>query len=167
MADALVHVASAAVAGLPLRDPRVRALLYVGVCLPDILYKSLLYLFGAPTWVCEPTHSPLGLVPWCFAAALLFEERWRARAFGALLGGSWLHLLADLGKDYLGTGVIPWAFPFSMDLVELGLYAPDEMAGMLLPAAAALAAALLISRAFRGGRPSAGSGPAPSSPPPR
>lgn len=137
MADLLVHLASAAPARLGLRDGRLRAVLWLGVCLPDILFKTLLYVFGAPTWLCEPTHAPLALLPWCYAGALLFEEAWRARAFAALLGGAWLHLLVDLGKDYLGWGVIPWAFPFSMTRAELGLYAPeDTVYGM--PAAAVL-----------------------------
>ena len=126
MADLLVHLASAAPAKLGLRDARLRALLWVGVCLPDVLFKALLYGFGAPTWLCEPSHSPLALLPWCYAAALLFEEAWRARAFAALLGGAYLHLLVDLGKDLLGWGVIPWAFPFSMSRVELGWYAPED-----------------------------------------
>ena len=76
MADLLVHVASGFAVGRPLRDGRLRSLIYVGVCLPDLLYKGLLYLGGAPTWLCEPTHSPLGLVVFCYAAALLFEEDW-------------------------------------------------------------------------------------------
>jgi hypothetical protein len=94
------------------------AILYLGVCLPDVLFKALLYLGHAQSWLCEPTHSPLGLLPFCYVGALLFEEAWRKRAFAALLAGSWLHLLFDLGKNYLGSGVICWAFPFSMRRVE-------------------------------------------------
>lgn len=146
MADLLVHAASAFVAGRPLRDGRVRAIVYLGVCLPDLLYKLLLYSGGAPTWLCEPTHSPLGLVPFCYVGALLFEESWRKRAFWALLGGGWLHLLLDLGKDYMGRGVIPWAFPFSMDTVELGWYRPEESPLLMLPALAAMLLAELAGR---------------------
>ena len=126
MADLLVHAASAAPAARFLKDGRVRALLWVGVCLPDLLYKTLLYVFGAPTWLCEPTHSPLGVLPWCWLIALLFEPEWRTRSFWALAAGSWLHQLVDLGKDYLGSGVILWAFPFSGDAVELGWYTNDQ-----------------------------------------
>jgi hypothetical protein len=96
MADLLVHVASSFAVGRPLRDGRLRAILYLGVCLPDVLYKTLLYLGNAPSWLCEPTHSPLGLLPFCYVGALLFEEAWRKRAFAALLAGGWLHLLVDL-----------------------------------------------------------------------
>ena len=60
MADALTHFATAYLPARGLRDGRVRAILYVGVILPDVLYKTLQYCFGAPIWLCEPTHSPLG-----------------------------------------------------------------------------------------------------------
>ena len=126
MADALTHFATAYLPARGLRDGRVRAILYVGVLLPDVLYKTLLYCFGAPTWLCEPTHSPLGAAAICYAVALLFEEAWRKRAFWALLAGSWLQILIDAAKDYMGMGVIPWAFPFSMDLFELGWMRQEE-----------------------------------------
>ena len=134
MADLLTHFATSFAAGRPLRDGRLRSIFYLGVCLPDLLYKGLLYAGGAPNWLAEPTHSPLGLVPWCFAGALLFEEPWRKRAFGALLLGSWLHLLVDLGKDYLGAGVILWAFPFSMSRVELAWYRTEDTVLLMVPA---------------------------------
>ncbi len=134
MADFLVHFATAFVPAKGLRDGRLRAVLYAGVCLPDLLFKGLLYLGGASTWACEPTHAPLALIPLCYAAALLFEEEWRARAFGALLGGSLLHLLLDLAKSYLGTGVIPWGFPFTMARAELGLYMPEDTILLMAPA---------------------------------
>ena len=147
----LVHFASAFAAGRPLRDGRLRSIVYLGVCLPDLLYKSLLYLGGAPTWLCEPTHSPLGLIPFCTAAALLFEEEWRKRAFVALLGGAYLHLLVDLGKNYLGSGVILWAFPFSMEAVELGWYYPEDTVTLMLPSLGLIAILELASR-LRGRR---------------
>lgn len=146
MADLFVHFATAHVPGRALRDARLRAVLYVGVCLPDVLYKGALTLWGASTWFCEPTHSPLGLVPICYAAALLFEESWRRRAFLALLGGAYLHVLVDLGKDYLGSGVIAWAFPFTMDTAELGWYAPEETLLLMAPALALVLVVELIAR---------------------
>jgi hypothetical protein len=149
VADLLVHFASAFAAGRPLRDGRLRAIVYVGVCLPDLLYKTLLYATGAPNWLCEPTHSPLGLVAFCYAGALLFEEAWRKRAFGALLGGALLHVLFDLGKNYLGAGVIPWAFPFSMQTVELGWYYNEDSIYFMLPALGVIGLAELLSRLAR------------------
>jgi hypothetical protein len=109
---------------------------------------GLLYLGGAPNWLCEPTHSPLGLVVYCYAASLLFEEEWRKRAFAALLGGSWLHVLFDLGKNYLGSGVILWAFPFSMDRIELGWYGNEDSIYFMLPALGVILLAEIAGRAF-------------------
>jgi len=159
VADLLVHFASGFAAGRPLRDGRLRAILYLGVCLPDLLYKGLLYLGGAPNWLCEPTHSPLGLVLFCYAAAMLFEEEWRKRAFAALLAGAYLHVLFDLGKNYLGAGVILWAFPFSMETVELGWYYPEDTIAFMLPA---LGVILLVE--LVGGLATRFSGPRPAAP---
>jgi len=156
MADLLVHFASAFAAGRPLRDGRLRSIVYLGVCLPDLLYKTLLYLGGAKTWVCEPTHSPLGLIPFCYAAALLFEEEWRKRAFGALLGGAYLHVLFDLGKNYLGSGVILWAFPFSMDAVELGWYNSEDTVFLMVPSLALIVVLELASKVMSRRRASPG-----------
>ena len=149
MADLLVHAASALVAAQPLRDGRVRAIVYLGVCLPDLLYKSLLYLGGAPNYLCEPTHSPLGLLPFCYVFSMLFEEEWRKRAFGAMLGGAYLHLLFDLAKSYVGSGVILWAFPFSMEAVELGWYASEDSVYLMLPALGVIALVGIVSRLVR------------------
>ena len=149
MADLLVHVASGFAVGRPMRDGRLRSLIYVGVCLPDLLYKGLLYLGGAPNWLCEPTHSPLGLVVFCYATALLFEEDWRKRAFAALLGGAYLHVLFDLGKNYMGSGVILWAFPFSMEAVELGWYYPEDTIYLMLPALVVMLVVEAIARVAR------------------
>ena len=153
MADLLVHFATAFAPGQALRDGRLRAVLYVGVCMPDVLYKALLYLGHSPSWLCEPTHAPLGLIPICYAAALLFEEDWRPRAFGALLAGSWLHLLVDAGKDYMGMGVIPWAFPFSMDRIELGWYRPEDTGLLMLAAAVVVVVVEIGTRRRKPSRP--------------
>lgn len=155
MADLLVHVASAFAVGRPLRDGRLRAILYFGVCLPDVLYKAMLYLGHSTSWLCEPTHSPLGLLPFCYAAALLFEEPWRRRAFTALVAGGYLHLLFDLGKNYLGSGVILWAFPFSMRGVELAWYNSEDSVYFMLPALALMALTEAICRRRLSARPPA------------
>ncbi len=158
MADFLVHFATAYAPGVGLRDARLRAILYVGVCLPDLLYKGLLYGAGASTWACEPTHAPLALLPMCYAAALLFEESWRARAFWALLGGSYLHVLLDMAKSYQGAGVIPWAYPFTMGREELGWYMPEDTLLLMGPA---LGLILLAEAAHRLIRRRASSAPPP------
>lgn len=158
MADLVTHVAAAYLPARALvRDARVRAIVYLGACLPDLLYKTGVHALGAPTWFCEPTHSPLGLVPICWAAALLFEEGWRRRAFGALWAGSLTHLLVDLGKDYMGSGVILWGFPFTMDRAELAWYAPEDTIFFIAPAAAAVAVAELLARRVQSPRRSTAS----------
>lgn len=155
MADLLVHVASAFAVGRPLRDGRLRSILYLGVCLPDMLYKAMLFLGNSTNWLCEPTHTPLGLLPFCYVGAMLFEESWRKRAFTALVAGGWLHLLFDLGKDYLGSGVILWAFPFSMDGVELGWYRAEDSVYFMLPALAVMGLMELFCRRRVSARPPA------------
>lgn len=148
--DLLVHVATAhAPARLGLRDGRVRALLYAGVCLPDILYKGLLYIVRSASWVAEPTHSPLGLAAWCYLLALLFEEAWRGRAFWTLWIGGLLHLATDAAKNYMGHGVIHWGFPFTLDRVELGWLPTEEMWILTAPAAALMVAVELAARLLR------------------
>ena len=149
MADALTHFATAYIPAKGLKDGRLRAVLYVGVLLPDVLYKTLLYCFGASSWLCEPTHSPLGAAVICYALALLFEESWRSRAFWALLAGSWLQILLDAGKNYMGMGVIPWAFPFSMDLFEFGWYRKEDSIYLIPLSFAQLLPFEIATRLFR------------------
>jgi membrane-bound metal-dependent hydrolase YbcI (DUF457 family) len=137
VADLLTHAALGYVVARPLRDPKARALVLAGTALPDVLYKGLVLGVGSNTWFAEPTHAPLVLVAICGLAAMFFEPALRRRAFWGLLVGSLLHVLLDLGKDYLGHGVILWAFPFSMDRAELGLYTNDQ-AVFFIPVAAGL-----------------------------
>ncbi|MBI2899104.1 MAG: hypothetical protein HYY17_02900 [Planctomycetes bacterium] len=146
MADFVTHVAVANLCGKATGDDRARAVLLVGTCLPDVLYKGLLYAAGSATWTAEPSHSPLPLVALCFGAAMLFEEAFRPRAFVALLSGCYLHVLVDLGKDYMGQGVILWAFPFSMHRIELGWYRPQHMTYMMAGSAVVI---VLTELAFR------------------
>ena len=133
MADLLTHAAVAYACARP-AEPQVRSVFVLGTVLPDLLYKMSLYIAGGSTWYSEPSHSPLALLLVAFVGALLFEPAMRKKMFVALWLGSWLHILIDLGKDYLGEGVIMWAFPFSMDRVELGLYQPNQTIYFILPA---------------------------------
>ncbi len=149
MADLLTHVAVANLCGKVSRDDRVRAVFLVGTCMPDVVYKGCLFVGGASTWAAEPSHSPLPLVVLSYAIALLFEEAFRSRAFAAILLGSYLHLLIDLGKDYMGQGVILWAFPFSMDRIELAWYRPEQTLYMMAGSAGLLVMTELIARPKR------------------
>jgi hypothetical protein len=117
-----------------LRDGRRRAILWLGVCLPDAIAWAWVGLLGSPAELTIPTRSPLGLLPWCAAAALCFEADWRGRAFLALLAGARIRLA-------LG-GPIYWAFPFSMARVEGPL---PTWSLLLIPAAEILARRLRSS----------------------
>jgi len=94
-------------------DGRRRALVWLGLALPDLLAWILRGLLGAPEALTVPLRSPLGLLPWCAAAALLFERDWRARAFVALALGAGLRLAFE--------GPIYWAFPFTTARVDAPL----------------------------------------------
>lgn len=148
MADLLTHAAIGYVVARPIRDPKLRALVMAGTAMPDVLYKTLVLGAGTTTWYAEPTHSPLPLLAICGLAAMLFSPPLRRRAFWGLWIGSMTHVLVDLGKDYLGHGVILWAFPFSMDRIELGWYTNDQTiyfmpAALLLVLATELAVRLM------------------------
>jgi hypothetical protein len=151
MADLLVHYALGHTGGTFISDPRVRVLFYAGNLLPDVIFKTFLYLTRSSTWYCEPSHSPLMLVPICLFLSHLFEERIRAPAFWALLVGCYLHVGLDVFKNYMGCGVILWAFPFSMDRVEVGWYYSEQTLYLMGPAVLLILLSELIAR-VRSGR---------------
>lgn len=148
MADLLTHAAIANLAARP-AGPRERALVLAGTTLPDLLFKGFYFFTGSPTWYAEPTHSPLVVPVFCGLIALLFEPSLRRKAFACLLVGAWLHVLVDLGKSYMGHGVILWAFPFSMDRVELGAYSTYESLWLMAASAALIVVTELVARVLR------------------
>jgi hypothetical protein len=119
-----------------MRDGRRRAILWAGVGLPDAIAWIWTGLLGSPVELTIPLRSPLGILPWCAAGALLFEPDWRVRAFVALLLGAWIRLA-------LG-GPIYWAFPFSMARVDVPVPAWSVLA---IPAAELLWRRIIQSRA--------------------
>ena len=151
MTELAVPLALAFALSRGVRDARWRALLYLGVCLPD-LGRALIDLQGAgPASLAFPLHSPLGLAVWCAAVALLFEEDWRLRAFAALTAGGLFHLAIDAlaAPADSGRGVY-WALPWTVERLELGLL-PETSPWLLRTGAAGvvIAAALLTSRVRR------------------
>lgn len=116
-----------------MRDARFRSIFYLGLCLPEIATLLVTHIGGGPLWVSGPARSPVGLLPLCFALALLFEEAWRRRAFTALLFGSWLHITIDLLLDTHGAEAPMWSFPFMMGRMELKLIEPPLLLGPLFP----------------------------------
>ena len=150
VADLLTHVAVANLCGKTSKDVQTRTVFLVGTCVPDLAYKGMYFLSGSPSWLAEPSHSPLPLLLLCYGLAMLFAKSFRKRAFGALYLGGLLHILIDLGKSYLGQGVILWGFPFTMDRIELGWYRPEQGVYMM---AGALGLFLLTELVFRKSRP--------------
>lgn len=149
MTELAVPLAVAVALAQGVRDARWRALVYVGVCLPDLL-RGLLDLQGAsPPSLAHPLHSPLGLAAWCAAVALLFEEDWRARAFAALLAGGGLHLALDALSAPPGSdrGIL-WALPFSFERLELG-WLPESRPWVLRTAAAVILGVALAGARLR------------------
>ena len=151
MPDLAVHVCAAVVAGKSIRDPAGRAVFYLGNCLPDLAQKTLNLGAASPISFSEVTHTPFGILCLAYAAAMLFEEGWRTRAFRLLATGALLHVFMDAAKSYLGHGVILWAFPLSLARHEFGWYPPEASPTLLLPwaAAAAVAAEILDYRLRR------------------
>lgn len=146
MVDAATHLLTARLAGGLLRDPRMRAVLYLGVLWPDLLAKCTSIVLRCPVGFEVPSHSLAGLAIASAGAALLFRPPDRAGAWLMLMAGSALHLAADCLKDF---GVFPGLrllYPFSARAFSLGLIRSEDSA-YLMPAAAALL--LLIEWAAR------------------
>ncbi|HXX92744.1 MAG TPA: hypothetical protein VEN81_03870 [Planctomycetota bacterium] len=146
MPNLLFQFAAAFAVGQGLRDGRLRSVLYAGVCLPEILHQGFLLLAGTSAWFCLPLHSPLGMVPWCYLGALLFEAGWRPRAFGALLAGSWIHLLVEGIHDSWGEGGVLWAFPVTLARFGGRILRDDPSWRATLGAAALIAGLSVASR---------------------
>ena len=149
MADLLTHAAVGYIIARPIRDPRARALVMAGTALPDVIYRVLVFGTRSSTWYAEITHSPLPLILICALIAMLFSPPLRRRAFWGLLIGSATHVLLDMGKNYLGHGVILWAYPFSMDRVEFGLYHNEQTIFFMPFAVLAIAMTEIIVRVIR------------------
>ena len=88
MPDLAVHVCAGLLGSKFLRDPAGRALFVAGNCLPDLASKTMDLGFVSPPAFSEATHTPFGILCLAYAAAMLFEEGWRQRAFLLLAAGS-------------------------------------------------------------------------------
>lgn len=150
MADLLTHAAVGQLLGRWHRERDVTLLFLLGNFLPDLGYKAMLLLTSAPTWYCEPTHTPLWSALVCYIVAMAFEEPVRRRVFLCLWLGSLTHLALDLGKDYMGSGVLLLAFPFSNERYELGLYTNELAVYAVPPALLVIVAVELLARKFAG-----------------
>lgn len=148
MADLLTHLASVYVpTRLGVRDPAVRSLAYLGVCLPDVLSRTGLdiQVRGGLT-VHDIVHTPAFLALAAFAASQLFASGLRKSAFLALWMGGLFHLCLDGGKGFQeGIGVL-WGFPWSLKRWAWGFYLPEETVYFMAPALLVLVLARTLGR---------------------
>lgn len=132
MPDLFTHFAAAGLPAAFLRERRLRALLIAGTFLPDIVSKGLYWVARAGEPFSSPSHSLLGLLLLCYAAAQALHLPLRRAGFACLYGGALLHLFLDLLKENLGIGSLRPFLPFSPASVELG-WIPTEDVVLLLP----------------------------------
>lgn len=149
MADLLSHYTVGHIGGKFLKAED-RIFVYIGCVIPDLVYKLFLYGTGSSTLFCDPSHSPIVLVLISYVLAMLFEESIRKKALVLILIGSYTHVLLDLGKDYLGSGVVPLLFPFSLKRVELGLYENHDSIYFMILCLALIATTEAIIMLVRG-----------------
>jgi hypothetical protein len=122
MADALTHMAVAAIPGMGVRDPASRWMLYGGALLPDVIDKALRFILLVHRDFAVASHTLLGIGLISAAAALTFPQQARFRMFCCLLAGGCTHLLADLFQSAPpGFGVYP-LLPFWTASWTVGLY---------------------------------------------
>ena len=139
MPDLFTHFVAARVPGAFMPDRRVQALFIVGTFLPDLVSKGLYWVTWSPVNFMAPSHSIVPAALFCYAGALLLEQRWRERAFAALYGGSLLHIAVDLIKDNLGSGSAYLLYPFSTVGTEFAWIDPENFV-LLIPIDAAILA---------------------------
>lgn len=137
MPDGLTHMAATAWT-IPLwRDPRRRWVLYTGAILPDVVMKSMIWIFGASWTFAAPAHSLAGVALIAYVVAHLWEEHDRPAMFAALLTGGVLHLAVDALKDQHESWGPFLLYPFSRAEFALGLVAPEQ-AVLAIPVALAV-----------------------------
>jgi membrane-bound metal-dependent hydrolase YbcI (DUF457 family) len=139
MADLFTHLAAARIPAAFLRDRRLQALLIAGTFLPDIVSKGLYWVARSGEAFIAASHSLLGLLLLCYAAAQLLDLPLRRAGFACLYAGSLVHLFLDLLKENLGIGALRPLLPFDARNLELGLI-PVEDVVLLLPLDVALLA---------------------------
>jgi hypothetical protein len=149
VADLLTHLATVYVpTRLGVKNPGARSLAYLGVCLPDLLSR-------AGSWMQRPgtlsfhdvVHTPAFLALTALAASQLFARGLRLTSFLTLFLGGLVHLVVDAAKDYLGSGGVMWAFPWTLRRWEWGLFLPEHTVYFMAPALLAIVLARTVGRA--------------------
>jgi hypothetical protein len=150
MADLLTHLATVYVpTRLGVRDPAVRSLVYLGVCLPDLLSRAGMGIrVAGDLTMHDVIHTPAVQLLGALALSQLFVRGLRGPAFGALLFGGLMHLLVDAGKATLGTSGVMWGFPGSLRTGEWDLYLPEDAVYLMAPALLLIVLARRLGRAL-------------------
>lgn len=110
--------------------PSLRALLYLGTILPDILTRPWYILFPDTHDWTFPFHTPFGMILCSGLIALFFETNLRKKAFVNLITGAGLHFFLDAFQQYITNSVF-WLFPFSWISFGLGLLWADIIIGFV------------------------------------
>jgi hypothetical protein len=148
VADLLTHLATVYVpTRLGVKDPAARSLVYLGVCLPDVLsHGGSLIGLDRETLFHDIVHTPAFLALAALAASQLFVTGLRRTAFVSLLVGGIAHLLLDAGKDHFGAEGVMWGFPWTLRKWEWGFFHPAYSVYFMAPALLAIVLAREVGR---------------------
>jgi hypothetical protein len=148
VADLLTHLATVYVpTRLGVKDPAARSLVYLGVCLPDVVSHAGNWagVHGSISFH-EVVHTPAFVALAALTLSQLFAVGFRRMAFVALLFGGLAHLLLDAGKDYLGTAGLMWGLPWGLGRWEWGFFRPEHTVYFMPPALLAIVLARTVGR---------------------
>jgi len=160
MPDLITHGLSGHLSGRLVGLKRGVVLLVIGNCLPDLLGRLPVRIFGEANfrwghfaepywyWMWVPGHLPAGLLLACYALSHLFVEARRPAAFVTLVAGCATHLLMDSFQTHAAGGE-PVFWPLSWHNFEIGLVSPEASLDWIPWLCAASVAVELAHQALR------------------
>ncbi|MBI4242697.1 MAG: metal-dependent hydrolase [Planctomycetes bacterium] len=154
MADILTHYTSGRLAGVVL-EPRKEIALVAGVLMPDIISKSMMFIFQSKPFYSAFSHSIVGAVMYSALFCALFVRRETLNVFFPfMVVGYLIHILFDAFKDYLGFGVVYPFLPFSQEFIQLPFYNPYNSVYLIPADILALLIVIIVRQKLFGGEPS-------------
>jgi len=123
MPDLLTHTASAWILTRFLNAAEKRALLYVGVILPDIVSRPFYIIWPELYFYTLAVHTPVFMLIFLFFTSEFFEQKSSARLFLGI--GVFLHFIFDAMQKHLLDGYY-WLFPFSWWSYSGGFFWPNQ-----------------------------------------
>ncbi len=97
---------------------------FIGTVMPDLMKPMIRWVSLPEKWWFFPLHSPVFLLIFMYAAAMLFHEKDRPIIYGGLLTGAFIHLSIDLFQDSVISSYFLF-FPFSFRTFTIGLFPPE------------------------------------------